>query len=107
MASISDKYVNLLAEVANFSPTEQESYQNSLKHYWDLTNVVETSRQAGERQLLLRLLSRTVGTLPEVLQTQITNLSEEDFEQLEAAFLELKTQDDLTNWLSQRSLLSE
>lgn len=35
------------ARIANFSPTERESYHNSLKHYRDLQNVVATSRQEG------------------------------------------------------------
>lgn len=36
-----------VAEIANFSPTEQETYQNSLKYYRDLNNVVDTSREEG------------------------------------------------------------
>jgi hypothetical protein len=30
-----------LAEIAQFSPDEQKAYQNSLKYYRDLNNVVE------------------------------------------------------------------
>jgi len=36
-----------VAEIANFSAMEQDSYQNSLKYYRDLNNVVDTSRQEG------------------------------------------------------------
>jgi len=36
-----------IAEIAQFSPDEQRAYQNSLKYYRDLNNVVETSRQEG------------------------------------------------------------
>ncbi|MGB0560872.1 MAG: Rpn family recombination-promoting nuclease/putative transposase [Spirulinaceae cyanobacterium] len=36
-----------VAEIANFSPTEQDSYHNSLKYYRDMNNVVETSRKEG------------------------------------------------------------
>lgn len=39
-----------VAEIANFSPAEQETYQNSLKYYRDLNNVVDTSRQEGIEQ---------------------------------------------------------
>ncbi|MGB0563352.1 MAG: DUF4351 domain-containing protein, partial [Spirulinaceae cyanobacterium] len=39
-----------VAEVASFSSTEQRSYHNSLKEYWDLTNVVDTSRREGWQQ---------------------------------------------------------
>jgi flagellar biosynthesis/type III secretory pathway protein FliH len=36
-----------VAEIANFSSVEQTSYQDSLKYYRDLNNVVDTSRQEG------------------------------------------------------------
>jgi predicted transposase/invertase (TIGR01784 family) len=36
-----------VAEISNFSPSEQQGYQNSLKYYRDLNNVVDTSRQEG------------------------------------------------------------
>ncbi len=39
-----------VAEIANFSPTEQETYENSLKYYRDLNNVVDTSRQEGRQE---------------------------------------------------------
>ncbi|MEM6397360.1 MAG: Rpn family recombination-promoting nuclease/putative transposase [Bacteroidota bacterium] len=38
------------AEVAQFSPDERVAYQNSLKHYWDMNNVVETSREEGREE---------------------------------------------------------
>ena len=36
-----------IAEVAKFSPTEQEAYQQSLKYYWDLHNVIDTAKKEG------------------------------------------------------------
>ncbi|NJN22193.1 MAG: Rpn family recombination-promoting nuclease/putative transposase [Leptolyngbya sp. RL_3_1] len=39
-----------VAEIANFSPGEQEGYQESLKYYRDLNNVVDTSRQEGKQE---------------------------------------------------------
>lgn len=36
-----------IAEIANFSPDEQDTYQNSLKYYRDLNNVIDTARQEG------------------------------------------------------------
>ena len=36
-----------LAELAKFTPEEQQAYQNSLKSYRDLNNVVETSKEEG------------------------------------------------------------
>ncbi len=38
------------AEIANFSPTEQETYQNSLKYYRDMNNVVDTARAEGRKE---------------------------------------------------------
>ena len=43
-----------VAEIANFTPLEQESYQNSLKYYRDLNNVVDTSRQEGKEEGLVQ-----------------------------------------------------
>ncbi|NER93431.1 MAG: Rpn family recombination-promoting nuclease/putative transposase [Symploca sp. SIO1B1] len=39
-----------VSEIANFSAEEQEAYENSLKYYRDLQNVVDTSRQEGMEQ---------------------------------------------------------
>ncbi len=36
-----------ISEIANFSAVEQEAYENSLKYYRDLQNVVATSREEG------------------------------------------------------------
>ncbi|MEO1445175.1 MAG: Rpn family recombination-promoting nuclease/putative transposase, partial [Cyanobacteria bacterium J06635_11] len=36
-----------VAELANFSPEEQDAYENSLKYYRDLKNVMDTSREEG------------------------------------------------------------
>ena len=36
-----------ISEIANFSAIEQEAYENSLKYYRDLQNVVATSREEG------------------------------------------------------------
>jgi len=35
------------AEIARFSPEEREAYEDSLKYYRDLKNVVDTSREEG------------------------------------------------------------
>ncbi|NES00514.1 MAG: Rpn family recombination-promoting nuclease/putative transposase, partial [Symploca sp. SIO1B1] len=36
-----------VSEISNFSAVEQEAYENSLKYYRDLQNVVATSREEG------------------------------------------------------------
>ena len=39
-----------IAEIANFSRTEQDSYQSSLKYYRDMNNVIDTSRMEGRAE---------------------------------------------------------
>ena len=39
-----------VAEIANFSPAEHDSYQSSLKYYRDLNNVIDTSRDEGKAE---------------------------------------------------------
>jgi predicted transposase/invertase (TIGR01784 family) len=103
-----------VAEIANFSPVEQETYQNSLKYYRDMNNVVDTSREEGreegrlaerslilarQRTMLLRLLPRTVGELPEDAKTQIARLPLEKLETLNEVFLDFTGLADLVDWL--------
>lgn len=38
------------AEIAKFSPEEREAYEESLKYYRDLKNVVDTSREEGREE---------------------------------------------------------
>ncbi|MGB3572652.1 MAG: Rpn family recombination-promoting nuclease/putative transposase [Phormidesmis sp.] len=61
-----------IAEIASFTPAEKNSYQESLKHYRDLNNVVETSRQegweegceAGEKAAKVEIARSLLGELP-------------------------------------------
>jgi predicted transposase/invertase (TIGR01784 family) len=106
------------AEIANFSPTEQETYQNSLKYYRDMNNVVDTARQEGrqecrqegielersrmierQRSLLLRLLPRTLGELPDAVESQINQLKTDRLEGLNEVFIDFANLDDLIQWL--------
>jgi len=43
-----------ISEIANFSAVEQETYENSLKYYRDLQNVVATSREEGVEEGIAR-----------------------------------------------------
>ncbi len=103
-----------VAAIANFSRLEQDSYQNSLKYYRDMNNVVDTARQEGveegrlaerslilnrQQSLVLRLLSRTVGELTNDLTTQINQLPIEKLEALNEILLDFKGLDDLIDWL--------
>ena len=58
-----------VAEIAQFSRAEQEGYENSLKYYRDLKNVVDTSREEGreegreerEREMVISLLQENIS----------------------------------------------
>ncbi|MDN3633567.1 hypothetical protein QWY85_02785 [Neolewinella lacunae] len=67
MSALKDKYIHPLtdfgfkklfgserlfeaAEIANFSPGERDAYEDSLKYYRDLKNVVDTSREEGVQE---------------------------------------------------------
>ncbi len=114
-----------VAEIANFSPEEQDVYQNSLKYYRDLNNVVETSRQEGweegraegraegieeglqaglmrERRLLLRLLVRQLGDISVEIQGQIANFPGDDLDALGDVLTDFETMQDLEDWLAGR-----
>ncbi|MFG6104424.1 Rpn family recombination-promoting nuclease/putative transposase [Leptothoe sp. EHU-05/26/07-4] len=100
-----------IAEIANFSPTEQDSYQNSLKYYRDLNNVVDTSREEGRlegleegrleqaRSLILRLLTRKLGEMPQDVVEQLDRLSLVRLEALGDEVFEMTSLDDLKAWL--------
>jgi predicted transposase/invertase (TIGR01784 family) len=64
--------------------------------------IVEGQLQEG-RSLILRLLHRRIGTVPEVLQSQIETLSLNDIEALGEALLDFTTEADLVTWLQSRS----
>ncbi len=68
--------------------------------------ALEEGRQEGRRQegvaLILRLLARRVGDLPESTLTQVTRLSLPQLENLGEALLEFSTLSDLENWLAQQ-----
>ena len=79
-----------------------------------MNNVVDTARQEGrqegielersrvlerQRSLLLRLLPRTLGKLPDPVQTQIGQLSSDQLEMLNEEFVDFTNLDDLLQWL--------
>ncbi|MDG2991577.1 Rpn family recombination-promoting nuclease/putative transposase [Candidatus Synechococcus calcipolaris G9] len=56
-------------------------------------------RQEGERALILRLLTRRVGPIPESFATQINHLSLEQLESLGDALLDFSELNDLEKWI--------
>lgn len=39
-----------LAEIARFNPADREAYNDSLKNYWDFTNVVDNAKEEGKEE---------------------------------------------------------
>jgi predicted transposase/invertase (TIGR01784 family) len=103
-----------VAEIANFSAIEQDGYQNSLKYYRDLNNVVDTSRQEGRAEgfaegeakgklgLLLRMLSVKLGDIPESTIMVMEGLSPEGLDLLGEALLGFGSIAELELWLAER-----
>lgn len=102
-----------VAKIANFRPEEQDFYQNSLKYYRDWHSIVDTSREEGrqegleeglllgQRSLLLRLLTRQLGDIPQATQEQLAQLSAEELDALSDAMLNFETPQDLTHWIAE------
>ena len=108
-----------VAEIANFSRVEQDGYQNSLKYYRDMNNVVNTSRaegkeegreegrEEGQRSLILRQLTRCVGIVPDHLSDRIQVLPIVKLEILAEDLLDFRGLDDLTDWLNRSERRSD
>jgi predicted transposase/invertase (TIGR01784 family) len=124
-----------IAEIAKFTPEEQRAYENSLKYYRDLHNVIETSklegkqegiamgveqgitigreqgitigreegitigREEGIKSLVLKLLSRKLGEIPNSIQQKINQLSMKSLETLSEMLFDFNNLEDLEDWL--------
>lgn len=75
------------AEIAKFSPKEREAYEESLKYYRDIKNVVDTSREEGreegreERNIEIARALKKSGVSVEII-IQSTGLSKKEIEKL-------------------------
>ncbi len=72
-----------VAKISNFSPEEQDEYEESLKVYRDIKNVVDTSREEGMEEGI-ELVARkmiVLGIDPEVI-TAATGLTEDQLKKL-------------------------
>ena len=96
-----------VARITNFSPSEREAYENSLKYYRDMNGVIETAReegkakgvQEGKSSLLLKLLSRKLGTIPDEIKILLHQLAPERLDSLSEALFDLESLEDLHSWL--------
>jgi hypothetical protein len=83
-------------EIAQFEQERQMPYISSIERVAE-----QKGRQEGERSLVLRQLNRRVGTLPEMIQTQVEALPLEQLEALGEDLLDFTSLTDLENWLAQ------
>jgi predicted transposase/invertase (TIGR01784 family) len=100
-----------VARITNFTPVEREAYENSLKYYRDMNGVIETAReegiqegkaqgvQEGKSSLLLKLLSRKLGNIPDEIKVLLHQLAPEQLDTLSEALFDLESLEDLHNWL--------
>ena len=67
------------AEIAKFTHKEQLAYEDSLKNYRDIKNVVDTSREEGRKEVAKKMKQKgmNIGTIPE-----LTGLSAEEIKAL-------------------------
>ncbi len=79
------------AEIAKFTPKEREAYEESLKYYRDIKNVVDTSREEGLKEGMERgMKKRNIEIAKELKKNKVsteiiiqsTGLSEEEIENL-------------------------
>lgn len=77
---------------------------------WDMTvlrespwyqEILQEGEQRGEKSLILRQLTRRIGSIAPELETQIRNLSLEQLESLGEALLDFSEPTDLVTWLQQ------
>jgi predicted transposase YdaD len=62
---------------------------------------IEQGRQVEGVSLILRLLTRRIGAIPDNLIEQISQLPIETLENLGEALLDFQNETDLVNWLEQ------
>lgn len=71
------------AEIAKFSPAEREAYQESLKYYRDIQNVVDTSKEEGRKEEkieIAREMKKNGEPIEKIMK--YTSLSREEIEKL-------------------------
>ena len=65
------------AEIARFSPEQVRSYEDSLKHYRDLKNSLDTARDEGREEERLDIARKMLAAgLPPATISAVTGLSE-------------------------------
>lgn len=94
MNKLVEKYINPLtdfglqklfeaAEIAKFTVKEREAYEESLKYYRDIKNVVDTSKETGKEERSFKI-AREMKSSQEPIEKIIkyTGLSKNEIEEL-------------------------
>ncbi|AFZ26956.1 hypothetical protein Cylst_4904 [Cylindrospermum stagnale PCC 7417] len=82
-----------------FSNLSREEIAAMLGLITEEPRAIREAKEEGERKVILRLLSRRVGAIPDALLSQIQALSVERLEALGDALLDFSTLADLEGWL--------
>jgi hypothetical protein len=93
-----------IGEIADFSGTEALMALSEAYLEWEQrveARGIEQGIEQGERTLILRLLNRRVGALPESVRSHIEGLSIEQLNDLGEALLDFSGLADLETWLAQ------
>ena len=85
------------AEISRFEPVEQEVVMEIVTSWME--QGLQQGRQEGELTVILRQLTRRIGTVEPELQERIRQLSLAQLEDLAEALLDFSDVADLTAWL--------
>ncbi|WP_375514179.1 DUF2887 domain-containing protein [uncultured Nostoc sp.] len=85
--------------VYKFSKLSREEIQAMLGLNLEEPRAIREAKEEGERKIILRLLNRRLGNIPDALLSQIQGLSVEQLEALGDALLDFSTLADLEGWL--------
>lgn len=85
--------------VYKFSTLSREEIATMLGLNQQEPRAIREAKEEGERTIVLRLLNRRVGNIPDTLVSQIQALSVEQLEALGDALLDFSTLADLEGWL--------
>ncbi|WP_313888509.1 DUF4351 domain-containing protein [Nostoc spongiaeforme] len=86
-------------EISRLEVNQQEDVMEIVTSW--MRQGIEQGANREARSLVLRLLSRKLGELPQEVRSQIDVLSLTQLESLGEALLDFSSLLDLTNWLAQ------
>lgn len=108
-----EKALNI-ANRANLTPQELEKLHGQETLVRDRRGQIAFAEQQGEKKgeekgriqeaiaLIIRLLKKRFGEVPENIKNQLSDLSLEDLENLSEEIFDFTTFDDLSNWLAKK-----